>query len=137
MWMVPTASRYNSLSNLLDEFFDTTPTKNHTRSSFPVDIEESENAYHLTAEMPGVKKEDINISVEDGVLKISTETKSEKKKESDGYRYCERHRGSFERTFKLQDDLDSAKISASYEDGLLKLEIPKKEKAKPKQIVIK
>lgn len=138
MWMVPSTLRNSSLSNILEDFFDSTlEAPANTRKMMPVDIEEHDGVFNIVAELPGVKKEDIKISVENNVLSISAETSKEEKKDTKGYKYYERRSGSYERSFKLQDDLDSSKINASYENGLLKLEIPVKEKAKPRQIPIK
>jgi HSP20 family protein len=136
--MVPSSLRNSSLTSLLDDFFDNSLETAEARPKvMPVDIEEHNGVFHIVAEVPGVKKEDINISVENNVLKISAQSDSEKKKDSKGYKYYERRSGKYERSFKLEDDLDSSKINATYENGLLKLEIPIKEKAKARQIPIK
>lgn len=135
MWMVPSTVKNSSFTNIFDDFFD---SAQDTRPKLmPVDIEESDDAFHIVAEIPGVQKKDINISVENNVLTISAKKDSEKKKEPTGYKYYERRSGSYQRSFKLQEDLDGSKINAAYENGLLKLEIPVKEKAKARQIEIK
>ena len=96
-----------------------------------------ENGYHLEVDLPGVKKEDIDISVNDGVLTISGERKLEKKEEKDNYTRIESFFGRFERAFKLPNDADLENIDAKYENGVLKIFIPKKEKAEGKKIEVK
>ena len=101
-----------------------------------VDISETETGYEVLVEVPGLSKNDINISVEDGNLTISGERKHEEKSEKKNYRRVERSYGRFERSFQLPDDVKSDEIKANYKNGVLKLEIPKTEKQLPKQISI-
>lgn len=98
------------------------------------DIIEGENEWIIYSEMPGVKKEDISITFEDSHLKI--EGKKELRHNSDNYTNEEVHNGFYQRKFKLSRDVDSTKIDASYENGVLELRIPKK-KEKQKLIEIK
>ena len=93
--------------------------------------------YFLEIDLPGVKKENIEISVNDGVLTISGERKLEKKEESENYTRIESFFGRFERAFKLPADADLENIEAKYEDGVLKIFIPRKQKAEGKKIEIK
>ena len=96
-----------------------------------------EKGYYLEIDLPGVKKEDIDISVNDGVLVISGERKLEKKEEKPNYTRIESFFGRFERAFKLPTDADLDNIEAKYEDGVLKIFIPKKQKPAGKKIEIK
>ena len=96
-----------------------------------------EKGYYLEIDLPGVKKEDIDISVSDGVLVISGERKLEKKEEKPNYTRIESFFGRFERAFKLPSDADLDNIEAKYEDGVLKIFIPKKQKPAGKKIEIK
>ena len=96
-----------------------------------------ENGYYLEIDLPGVKKENIDISVNDGVLTISGERKLEKKEEKENYTRIESFFGRFERSFKLPPDADLDNIEAKYEDGVLKIFIPRKQKPEGKKIEIK
>ena len=96
-----------------------------------------EKGYYLEIDLPGVKKEDIDISVNDGVLVVSGERKLEKKEEKPNYTRIESFFGRFERAFKLPTDADLDNIEAKYEDGVLKIFIPKKQKPAGKKIEIK
>ena len=96
-----------------------------------------EKGYYLEIDLPGVKKENIDISVNDGILTISGERKLEKKEEKENYTRIESFFGRFERSFKLPADADLDNIEAKYEDGVLKIFIPKKQKPEGKKIEIK
>ena len=102
-----------------------------------VDITEDEKEYIVKAEIPEMKKEDIKINVHDEVLSISGERKYEKEEKGKKYHRVERAYGSFVRSFTLPEDADGSKVNAEYKDGVLKLHLPKSEKAKPKTIEIK
>lgn len=102
-----------------------------------VDITEDEKEYVVKAEIPEMKKEDIKLNVVDDVLSITGERKYEKEEKGKKYHRVERAYGSFVRSFTLPEDADGSKVSAEYKDGLLKVHIPKSEKAKPKTTEIK
>jgi HSP20 family protein len=102
-----------------------------------VDISEDENEYIVKAELPEMKKEEIKINVHDDVLSISGERKYEKEEKGKKYHRVERAYGSFMRSFTLPEDADGSKVNAEYKDGLLKVHLPKSEKAKPKAIEVK
>ena len=102
-----------------------------------VDITEDEKEYIVKAEIPEMKKEDIKISVHDDVLSISGERKYEKEEKGKKYHRVERAYGSFMRNFTLPQDADGSKVNAEYKDGVLKVHLPKSEKAKPKAIEVK
>lgn len=104
----------------------------------PVNIHETKDAFHLELNAPGLKKEDLKINVEDDVLTISYEQKEETK--SEDYKTVRREfkHYSFKRSFTLNDKIDSGNIQGKYEDGILKVHIPKKAEAQAisKQIEI-
>ncbi len=102
-----------------------------------MDISETEAEYLIKAELPEVKKEDVKITVEDGVLMIQGERKQETEEKAKKFHRIERSYGRFVRSFTLPDSVDEAGVKAIYTDGVLNLRLPKSEKAKPKQIEVK
>lgn len=101
-----------------------------------VDLSETEDGYELRAELPGVAKDDLNISVKDGLLTLSGEKRQEKVDDTQNYRRVERRYGSFQRNFRLPGEVDTDAIKAGYTDGVLTLSIPKPEAAKPTEIQV-
>lgn len=101
-----------------------------------VDIGETEGEFLIKAELPDVKKEDVVISVEHGVLTIRGERKQEKEEKGKKFHRIERSYGSFVRSFTLPENVESGKIKANYRDGLLELTIPKVVVEKPKAIQV-
>lgn len=102
----------------------------------PVDILESKDAYVIRAELPGMKKEDFNLGVNDGTLTLSGERKAEPVSEGVEYHRNERVNGRFSRSFYLPQTVKQEGIKASYRDGILEIHVPKVEEAKPRQIAI-
>jgi HSP20 family protein len=102
-----------------------------------VDISETGGEYQINAEIPDVKKEDVKVTLEDGVLTIQGERKQQKEEKGKKYHRVERSYGSFVRSFSLPDVIDEEKIKAEFKDGVLNLHLPKSEKAKPKAIEVK
>lgn len=102
-----------------------------------VDITEDDKEYLVKAEIPEMKKEEIKINVHDDVLSISGERKYEKEEKGRKYHRVERAYGSFMRSFTLPEDADGSKVNAEYKEGVLKVHLPKSEKAKPKAIEVK
>ncbi len=102
-----------------------------------VDITEDDKEYLVKAEIPEMKKEEIKINVHDDVLSISGERKYEKEEKGKKYHRVERAYGSFMRSFTLPEDADGSKVNAEYKEGVLKVHLPKSEKAKPKAIEVK
>ena len=100
------------------------------------DISEDDKEYLIKLELPEVKKEDVNVTVENGVLTISGERKFEKEEKNKKYHRVERAYGSFMRRFTLPDDADAEKVKAEFKDGMLTVHVSKSEKAKPKQIEV-
>jgi HSP20 family protein len=101
-----------------------------------VDVSETEGEYQIKAELPEVKKEDVKVTVEDGVLTIQGERKHEKEEKGKKYHRVERSYGSFVRSFTLPDLVDEEKVKAEFKDGVLNVQLPKSEKAKPKAIEV-
>lgn len=101
-----------------------------------VDIKEDKEAYTLYADIPGVKPEDIEVHMENGVLTIRGERRHESEEERQGYKRVERVRGSFFRRFSLPDTADSERIAAKYDHGVLEVRIPKQEKVQPRRITV-
>ena len=103
----------------------------------PVDIfETDQHEVVLKAELPDMKREDIQLTFENGVLTIRGERKFGEEVRRENYHRVERHHGTFSRSFTLPNTVDSARISASYKDGLLTVRLPQREEAKPKQIAV-
>lgn len=100
------------------------------------DIIENDKEYLIKAELPGVKKEDVKITVENGVITLSGERKQEKESKEDNELRVERFYGAFSRSFVLPDDANSEGIRAESKDGVLSIHIPKTESKKPKPIQI-
>ncbi|MDZ7371473.1 MAG: Hsp20/alpha crystallin family protein [candidate division KSB1 bacterium] len=102
-----------------------------------VDIRERKDAFVLMAELPGMKREDIRLTIRDGILELSGEKKAPQLQEDERYNRKEIRHGSFCRKFLLNTDIDSAKVTATFRDGVLELLLPKAEKMIPKTIEIK
>jgi HSP20 family protein len=101
-----------------------------------VDVSETDGDYQIKAEIPDVKKEDVKVTVEDGVLTIQGERKQEKEEKGKKYHRVERSYGRFVRSFTLPDLVDEGKVKAEFKDGVLNLQLPKSEKVKPKAIEV-
>jgi HSP20 family protein len=105
---------------------------------FPlVDITEDNHEYLIKAELPEVKKEEVKVTVENGVLTISGQRRFEKEEKEKKYHRVERAYGSFTRSFTVPDDADDSKVSADFKDGVLTVHLIKSEKARPKSIEVK
>lgn len=101
------------------------------------DIYETKNEIVLKAEIPGVKKEDVKLSIQDNVLTLSGERKFEEETKKENYVRVERGYGSFTRSFTLPPSVDVKTIGAEFKDGLLEVKLPKLEQAKPQEVEIK
>ena len=103
-----------------------------------IDVSEDEGAYLVKAELPGVAREDLDVTIKDGVLSINAERKKEKKNDKDGRVIREeRYYGKFVRSLRLGSDVDESGIEAHYEDGVLNLSLPKTAEVKPRKVDIK
>jgi HSP20 family protein len=102
-----------------------------------VDIAETETEFQIKAELPDVKKDDVKVSVDKGVLRLEGERRQEKEEKGKKYHRVERSYGSFLRTFVLPDNIDEGKVRAEFKDGVLHVVLPKTEKARPKAVEVK
>jgi HSP20 family protein len=103
----------------------------------PVDISETAAEYVIQAEIPEVKKEDVKVTLEHGVLTVQGMRRQEVEENGKKYHRVERSYGSFVRSFSLPDLVDDTKVQADFKEGILTLHLPKSEKAKPKAIEVK
>ena len=101
-----------------------------------VDVYEDEHNFTLKIEVPGVEEKDIDVRIENNTLIVHGERKFEKEEKEENYRRVERQYGSFTRSFTLPDSVDMGQVSAHYDKGVLKIKLPKKAEAKPKQIKV-
>ena len=103
-----------------------------------IDVTENDKGYTVKADIPGVKKEDINVQVEGNVVRIDAETRSEKETRGNGDKVLrsERYYGTISRSFSLAQDVDSAKVQAKYADGVLTLELPKAAASDSRRIAV-
>ena len=145
-WNRPQLSTWGSfgglstLRNEIDRLFEAPLSELARASQFlsgaapALDLYEDKENFVVKAELPGMKKEDIDVSLHDGSLSISGERKSEDKVENSEVYRSERFFGRFQRTVALPATVDAARIKAQYQDGILTVTLPKAEEAKPKQI---
>jgi HSP20 family protein len=99
-----------------------------------VDISETDAAYLIKGEIPGVNKEDVKVTIQDGMLTIQGERKQEKEEKNKKFHRVECSYGNFMRSFRVPDDADESGVKAEFKDGMLNVTLPKSEKAKPKSI---
>jgi len=112
----------NRVFDIFPDFIGT----NHMNKGFPaINHKETGKSYEIEIAAPGLSREDFNVSLEDGLLTVSSETESEKNESEDGYTYRGFNYSSFSRSFTLPENADGENISAKYESGILKLELPK------------
>ena len=102
-----------------------------------VDIEETEREYLVKADLPEVKKEDVKVTVDDGVLTIEGERKQEKEEKNKRFHKIERAYGKFVRRFELPTEVDAAKVQAEFKEGVLNVHLPKSSNGTPKTIQVK
>jgi HSP20 family protein len=121
-----------------DSFNEAGRDESLTTSSFApaVDVYEDEHQVTLKIEVPGIDEKDIDVQVENNTLTVYGERKIEKEEKEENYRRVERQYGSFTRTFTLPQTVDTETVSATYDKGVLKIALPKKAEAKPKQIKV-
>ena len=123
------------VDRLFDAFFGQ-PDRTARRWVPAMDLVESGDQFVLKADLPGLSQEDVKIEVEDGTLTISGERKSEHEASEGGWHRIERSFGSFSRSLTLPDHVDASAISATFNDGVLEVSIPKPEERKPQRIEI-
>ena len=135
-------ARFEPFSDM-DDFWRAPMMRAHWKG-FPqepeirLDVTEDGKVYHVKADLPGVKKEDIKVSIDGNQISIAAEVKKEKEeKKGENVVRSERYYGSQYRSFSLRHDIDQAKAEAKYEDGVLELTLPKKEASSAKQLAVK
>ncbi|HWG50832.1 MAG TPA: Hsp20/alpha crystallin family protein [Candidatus Acidoferrales bacterium] len=127
--------RFNSL---FENFADANGKEQLAQGTFvpAVDIYEDEHNLVLKLEIPGVNEDDLNVSLENNTLTVSGERKFEKEEKEENFHRIERRFGSFTRTFRLPNTVDTEKVEAGYDKGVLKVTLGKRAEAKPKQIKV-
>jgi HSP20 family protein len=126
--------------NEFDRLFDASPRLHRqiaTNWSLAVDVAENEDGYFVKASVPGINPDDLEIMLEDGVLTIKAEVNADEEIAEDQYHVRERRYGSFSRSIRFPTDVNAEAIEASYDYGVLTLDVPKAEEVKPKRISIK
>ena len=130
----------DEMDRLFDEFFNFVPARRRELLEgewLPnIDVAETDDNVIVTAELPGVKQDDVSISVLNDVLTLKGEKKEEKEIKRENYHRIERSYGSFQRSVSLPTGVQADKAKATYKDGVLTVTIPKAESAKPKSIKI-
>jgi HSP20 family protein len=146
--MTTTLSRWNpftdltavrplrDVNRLMDDFFRFPVGDLAAATLPPADISEDGEAYTVSVEVPGIKREDIQLSVQDNTLSLRVTRRADKKDETKTYRHVERYYGTFERHFPFASAVDPAKVRASYQDGILEIVLPKAENARERRIEI-
>ena len=139
-WQNPARSlfNFNDVDSVFNDFFNRDlfqPAE--TQISPRINVEENDNAWTITAELPGVDKGDVKVNYQDNVLTISGEKKFEKEDKDKNYHRVERSYGKFSRSLNINSAILADKIDASYKDGVLTISLPKAEEAKPKLIDVK
>jgi HSP20 family protein len=126
--------------SIFDELFNFRPvfeSEFHKRSILaPVDVESDENNIYVKTELAGMDKKEINVEYKDGILTISGEKKDSRKASENDYRYSEISLGRFQRSVNIGQDINFEKAKAEYKNGLLEIQIPKKESQKQKKLLI-
>jgi len=138
-WQNPARSlfNFNDVDSVFDEFFNRNLYPTETQISPRLNVEENDNAWIISAELPGVAKDDVKVNFQDNVLTISGEKKFEKEDKNKNYHRVERSYGKFSRSLNINSAIVTDKIDASYKDGVLHITLPKAEEAKPKLIDVK
>ena len=128
------------MNRLFDNFFSGLPERRkgllESEWAPSIDVAETDEEIVVTAELPGVKQEEVDITIADDVLILKGEKKEEKEVKEKNYHRIERSYGSFQRSISLPTGTEASKAKATYKDGILSVTIPKAEEAKPKQIKI-
>ena len=124
------------IDNLVSKFWGGLDTYHGTGWHPRVDVVESDHEFTVHAELPGLNKDDIKVTLEDNVLTIEGERKYEDEQKDTQFFRRERSYGTFKRAFKLGTEVQEDKIAANYKDGILTLTLPKSEAAKPRQIEV-
>ena len=101
------------------------------------DVSETEKEYVISGEIPGINPKDLEVTVTDGIVSVKGEKKQEKEEKEENYHRIERHYGSFQRSFRLPENINKEELDASYKDGILRLTLPKSKESEVKKIEVK
>lgn len=126
----------DDFQRIVQQFFGDTDTTLSGAFSPALDVEETEDGFTMHVELPGVKPDQVDVSLEENVLTVSGERNFYDEKNADGFRRVERRFGRFHRAVRLPDRVDPDKVTASYKDGLLTVIVAKSEAAKPRRIAV-
>ncbi len=129
----------DEMNQLFEDFFGRLPSRRMFAEGFwapLMDIEETKDEILVKAELPGMRKEDVKIQINNDVLSITGERKREEETRDKTFHRIERAYGKFQRMIRLPAEVDPAKVKATYENGVLTIKLPKSEQAKPKEIAI-
>src|SRR3954464_2756043 len=133
-------SLQGEMNRLFNTFFDTSTSGANGggvgRGPPPMDLVETESHYVLRADLPGLGEEDVSIELEDTVLTVSGERKSEHEEKKEGFHRVERSFGTFRRSLTLPDGVDADAIAATFDKGVLEVRVPKPEERKPRTVAI-
>jgi HSP20 family protein len=131
--------RFDPFTDTFPDVFRTwaRPLRNiEQQFDFKVDVSETDGEYKVRADIPGLKKDDINVSIDGNIVSISAETKRETEERNEKWLRTERHYGKVQRAFSLGQDIDSSNAKANYDQGVLNLVLPKKAGVASKQISV-
>ncbi len=135
---IATWDPFREFSQYVDRYARASDDERTSKAWSPsVDINESDTQYVVSAELPGVEKDDVTVSIDKNVLTIKGEKRLTKKEEGEKWHRVESTYGEFTRSFTLPEEVDTDKVEANYKDGVLALTIPKAEKVQPKLIDVK
>ncbi len=134
----------SQMNSLINQLWGRQPVRTENGESLGVtewvplvDIAETDQAYLIKAELPEIKREEISVKVENGVLSLTGERKFEQDEKKQKFHRVERLYGKFTRSFTLPDDADDTQVRAEFKDGILTVQVGKAEKTKPRQIEVK
>ena len=138
MTMITRIDPFRELASFFENFTEPGGKDQLSAGTFvpPVDVYEDEQNLVLKLEVPGVNEEDLDVQVENNTLTVKGERKFEKEEKEENFHRIERRYGTFLRTFRLPTTVDSEKVEAHYEKGILKIALAKRAEAKPKQIKV-
>ncbi|HEV2963414.1 MAG TPA: Hsp20/alpha crystallin family protein [Candidatus Angelobacter sp.] len=138
MTMITRIDPFRELASFFENFTEATGKDQLSAGTFvpPVDVYEDEHNLVLKLEIPGINEEDLDVQVENNTLTVKGERKFEKEEKEENFHRIERRYGSFLRTFRLPNTIDSDKVEAHYDKGILKISLAKRAEAKPKQIKV-
>ncbi len=138
MTMITRIDPFRELASFFENFTEPTGKDQLTAGTFvpPVDVYEDEHNLVLKLEIPGINEEDLDVQVENSTLTVKGERKFEKEEKEENFHRIERRYGSFQRSFRLPNTINTENVEAHYDKGILKIALGKRAEAKPKQIKV-